>query len=72
MTLNTGIQLLWLTIVRPVLTRTCPVKLLSGLGHHAAAHFQGLDHLYVEQFIFSDPQIVHDYEVPCGMFSDRS
>ncbi|CAI9559343.1 unnamed protein product [Staurois parvus] len=75
MTLSTCTQRLWLTMVRPVLSGTCPVKLLYGLGHGAAAQFQGLGnllihlgHLYVEQqfvFFFSDPHRVFCHEVPC-------
>ncbi|KAI4879137.1 hypothetical protein NFI96_009336 [Prochilodus magdalenae] len=48
-------------MARPVLSGTCPIKTLYGLGHHAAAQFQGLgstyspEHLYV---LFSDPQRV--------------
>ncbi|CAI9572057.1 unnamed protein product, partial [Staurois parvus] len=34
MTLSTCTQLLWLTMVRPVLSGPCPVKPLYGLGHH--------------------------------------
>ncbi len=58
---------------------TCPVKLLYGLGHHAAAQFQGLGlfsyrlrRLYVEQqLFFSDPQRVLCHEVPCWTSSDQ-
>ncbi len=32
---------LWSTMARPVLSGTCPVKPLYGLGHRAAAQFQG-------------------------------
>ncbi|CAI9620442.1 unnamed protein product [Staurois parvus] len=41
MTLSTCTQRLWSTMVRPVLSGTCPVKPLYGLGHRAAAQFQG-------------------------------
>ncbi|CAI9531621.1 unnamed protein product [Staurois parvus] len=47
MTLSTCTQLLWLTMARPVLSGTCPVKPLYGLGHHAAAQFQGLGNLLI-------------------------
>ncbi len=59
MTRSTCTQLLWSTMARPVLSGTCPVKLLYGLGHYAAAQFQGLGnlliayaHLFVEQHFF--------------------
>ncbi len=79
MTLSTCTQLLWSTMARPVLSGTCPVKLLYGLGHRAAAQFQGswqssysLRHLYVEQqFFFSYPQRVLCHEVPCWTSSDQ-
>ncbi|CAI9579425.1 unnamed protein product, partial [Staurois parvus] len=72
MTLSMCTQHLWWTMARPVLSGTCPVKPLYGLGHRAAAQFQGLGNLlitsaifYVEQqFIFSDPQRVLCHEVP--------
>ncbi|CAI9579853.1 unnamed protein product [Staurois parvus] len=41
MTLSTCTQLLWSTMARPVLSGTCPVKLLYGLGHCTAAQFSG-------------------------------
>ncbi len=41
MMLSTSTQLLWSTMARPVLSGTCPVKPLFGLGHCAAAQFQG-------------------------------
>ncbi|CAI9553431.1 unnamed protein product [Staurois parvus] len=47
MTLSTCTQLLWSTMARPVLSGTCPVKLLYGLGHRAAAQFQGLGNLLI-------------------------
>ncbi len=47
MTLSTCTQLLWSTMARPVLSGTCPVKLLYGLGPHAAAQFQGLSNLII-------------------------
>ncbi len=40
-------QLLWATMARPVLSGTCPVKLPYGLGHLAAAQFQGLGNLLI-------------------------
>ncbi len=77
MTRSTCIQL-WSTMARPVLSGTCPVKPLYGLGHRAAAQFQGLEtsnslrHLYVEQqFFFSDPQRVLCHEVPSWTSSDQ-
>ncbi|CAI9548320.1 unnamed protein product [Staurois parvus] len=42
MRLSTCTQLLWSTMVRPVLSGTCPVKPLYGLGHCAAAQFQAI------------------------------
>ena len=42
MPLSTCTQLPWPTMVRPVLSGTCPVKPLYGLGHRAAAQFQGV------------------------------
>ncbi|CAI9596798.1 unnamed protein product [Staurois parvus] len=73
MTLSTGTQPLWWTMVRPVLNGTRPVTLLYGLGPRAAAQFQGLGHLsgswrspyslghlYVEQ-----QERVLCHEVPC-------
>ncbi len=47
MTLSTCTQLLWSTMARPVLSGTCPVKLLYGLGHRAAAQFQDLGNLLI-------------------------
>ncbi len=47
MTLSMCTQLLWLTMARPVLSGTCPVKPLYGLGHSAVAQFQGLDNLLI-------------------------
>ena len=47
MTLSMYMQLLWLTMERPVLSGTCLVKLLYGLGHRAAAQFQGLGNLLI-------------------------
>ncbi|XP_053534900.1 delta(3,5)-Delta(2,4)-dienoyl-CoA isomerase, mitochondrial isoform X2 [Ictalurus punctatus] len=40
MTLSMCTQLLWSTMARPVLSGTCPVKPLYGLGHCAAAQCQ--------------------------------
>ncbi len=34
-------------MARPVLSGTCPVKPLYGLGHRAAAQFQGLGNLFI-------------------------
>ncbi len=42
MMLSSCTQLLWSTMARPVLSGTCPVKPLYGLGQSAAAQFQGL------------------------------
>ncbi len=83
-TLSTCTQLLWSTMARPVLSGTCPVKPLYGLGHHAAAQFQGLGNLliayrlkayrpYVEQqlFVISYSQRVLCHEVPCWTSSDH-
>ncbi len=39
MTLSPCTQLLWSTMARPVLSETCHVKPLYGLGHRAAAQF---------------------------------
>ncbi|CAI9624229.1 unnamed protein product [Staurois parvus] len=39
MTLSACTQLLWSTMARPVLSGTCPVKPLYGLGHRTAAQF---------------------------------
>ena len=47
MMLSTGTQLLWLTMARPVLSGTCPVKPLYGLGHRAAAQFQDFGSLLI-------------------------
>ncbi|CAI9582206.1 unnamed protein product [Staurois parvus] len=47
MTLSMCTQLLWLTMARTVLSGTCPIKPLYGLGHHAAAQFQGLGNLLI-------------------------
>jgi len=52
MTLSTCTQLVWSTMARPALSGTCPVKLLYGLGHHAAAQFQGLGNLFILYAIF--------------------
>ncbi len=52
MTLNMCTQLLWSTMARPVLSGTCPVKPLYGLGHRAAAQFQGLGNLLIAYAIF--------------------
>ncbi len=50
--LSTCTQLLWWTMARPVLSGTCPVKPLYGLGHPAAAQFQGLGNLLIAYAIF--------------------
>ncbi len=42
----------WLTMAMPVLSGTCPVKPLNGLGHHDAAQFQGLGNLLIAYAIF--------------------
>ncbi len=42
----------WSSMVRPVLSGTCPVKPLYGLGHCAAAQFQGLGNLLIAYTIF--------------------
>ncbi len=47
MTLSRCTQLLWSTMARPFLSGICPVKLLYGLGHRAAAQFQGLANLLI-------------------------
>ena len=46
-TLSMGTQLLWLTMERPVLSGTCHIKPLYGLGHRAAAQFQGFGNLLI-------------------------
>ncbi len=51
MTMSTCTQLLS-TMARPVLSQTCPVKPLYGLGHRAAAQFQGLGNLLLAYTIF--------------------
>ncbi len=79
MTRSTCTQLLWSTMVRPVLSGTCPVKPLYDLGHRAAAQFQGLGNLLIaytifmsnKSFFFSDPQRVICHEVPCWTSSDQ-
>ncbi len=52
MTLSMCTQLLWSTMARPVLSGTCPVKPLYGLGHRAATQFQGLGNLLIGYAIF--------------------
>ncbi len=52
MTLSMCTQLVWSTMARPALSGTCPVKLLYGLSHHAAAQFQGLGNLLILYAIF--------------------
>ncbi len=52
MTLSTCTQLFSSTMARPVLSRTRPLKLLYGLGHRAAAQFQGLGNLLIAYAIF--------------------
>ena len=52
MTLSTCTQLLWSTMARPVLSGTCPVKPLYGLGHRAAAQFQRVWNLLIGEAIF--------------------
>ncbi len=51
-TLGMCTQLLWSTIARTVLNGKCPVKPLYGLGHRAAAQFQGLGNLLIAYTIF--------------------
>ncbi len=41
----------WSTMARPVLSGTCPVKPLYGLGHRAAAQFQGIG-IFIAYAIF--------------------
>ncbi len=80
MMLSKCTQLLWSTMVRPVLSRNCPVKPLYGLywppccssvsGSWQSSY--SLCHLYVEQqFFFSDPQRVLCHEGPCWTSSDQ-
>ncbi len=52
MTLSMCTQLLWSTMVRPGLSETSMVKPLYGLGHRAAAQFQGLGNLLLAYAIF--------------------
>ncbi len=47
LTRSTCTYIFWSTMARPVLSGTCPVKPLYGLGHRAAAQFQGLGNLLV-------------------------
>ena len=47
MTLSMGTQLLWSTMVRPIVSGTCPVKPMYDLGHHAADQFQGFGNLLI-------------------------
>ncbi len=78
MTRSTCTQLLWSTMARPLLSGTCPVKPLYGLGHRAAAQFQGLGNLLIaytifmsNKYFFLDPQRVICHEVPCWTSSDQ-
>ncbi len=79
MTLSTCTQLLWLTMARPVLSGTCPVKTAVWSWPLCCSSVSGslqssysLRHLYVEQqFFFSDPQRVLCHEVPCWTSSDQ-
>ncbi len=74
MTLSMCTQLLWSTMARPVLSGTCPVKPLYGLGSVSGSSpfSYSLRLLYVEQqFFFSDPQRVLYHEVPCWTSSDQ-
>ncbi len=71
MTLSTCIQLLWSTMARSVLSRTCPVKLLYGLGHRAAAQFQGLGNLLIAYNSFFQILRVLCHEVSCWTSSDQ-
>ncbi len=52
MTLSTCTQLLWSTMVRPVLSWSCPIKLLCSLSHSAVAQFRGLGELLIAYVIF--------------------
>jgi len=45
-------QLLWSTMASPVLSGTCPVKSLYGLGHRDAAQFQGLGNLLLNSIFY--------------------
>lgn len=45
MTLSMCSQLLWSIMARFVLSGTCSVKLLYGLGHHVAAQLQGVGNI---------------------------
>ncbi len=56
MTLSKFTQLFWSTVARPVLSWTCPVKPLYGLGHRAAAQFQGLCNLLIAYASGSQPR----------------
>ncbi len=56
MTLSKFTQLFWSTVARPVLSWTCPVKPLYGLGHRAAAQFQGLCNLLIAYTSGSQPR----------------
>ncbi len=65
-------QLLWLAMARPVLSGTCPVKPLYGLGHCAAAQFQGLliaytytKDSYSQIIIFESFQFSTDSQIIC-------
>ncbi len=39
-------------MARPILSVTCPIKPLYGLGHRAAAQFQGFGNLLITYAIF--------------------
>ncbi len=71
MTLSTCTRLLWSTMARSVLSRTCPVKLLYGLGHRAAAQFQGLGNLLIAYNSFFQILRVLCHEVSCWTSSDQ-
>ncbi len=70
--IHTHTQVLWLAMARPVLSGTCPVKPLYGLGHCAAAQFQGLliaytytKDSYSQIIIFESFQFSTDSQIIC-------
>ncbi len=58
MTSSTCTQLLWSTMARPVLSGTCPVRPLYGLGHRAAAQFQSQGNLLIAYAILCRAQLL--------------
>ncbi len=58
MTLSTCTQILWSTMARSVLSGTCPVKPLYGLGHRAADQFQSLGNLLIAYASLCRPTII--------------